>query len=126
MGGFWAQGLEPARGGLPSLLVLEFIALFYSGVYSCTVFQIRLKKVCQRERKVGWWGGKGRDGRERWRSRVEITEAGASSGFLPLALGGPAVHKGKLFKYLLSLSFIHLIRRKGLLSCFLSHRFSRV
>lgn len=61
MGGFWAQGLEPARGGLPSLLALKFIALFYSGVYSCTVFQIRLKKVCQRERKVGWGrvGGRG-------------------------------------------------------------------
>ena len=70
--------------------------------------------------KKGWLGGwgEGSDGWERWRSRVEITEAGASSGFLPLALGGPAVHKGKLFKYILSLSFIHLIRHKGLLSCF--------
>lgn len=71
MGGFWAQGLEPATGGLPSLLVLEFIALFYSGVYSCTVFQIRLKKVCQRERKVGSGGG-GRGGMGRRDGEAEL------------------------------------------------------
>ena len=49
-------------GCLPSLLVLEFIALLYSGVYSCWVSN--LIKETMPKGKVGWRLGERRGAEE--------------------------------------------------------------
>lgn len=92
--------LETRR--LLSLLVLEFIALLYSGVYLCWVSN--LIKQTMPKGKVGWRLGE-RTGGAGGRDRVDLRQLGLwpHGGHLFFRCRQPCCAHVALFKYVLAL-----------------------
>lgn len=104
MAGFWVRAL--GIGSLPSPLVLESVALLYSGVYSCCVSNL-VKETAEGKSWLeaggeGWRLGErtgGPGGRDR--SGLEAAKAAASQGCL-FRCGRHGVGRA-LVKYVLAL-----------------------